>query len=205
MNARLYRQNFSDILRYGFCTSDNRISIQQAIGDFPTTMSSVAGGLFSTLQLPTLTGALGWNTSQLYSTGVLSVIPTVHGDFNRDGQVTAADIPAMLTALTDLNSYTSTNSLSPTQLASIGDFDNSGTVTNRDIQGLLDLVASLGGGSVAAVPEPASLVLLSVGVLMAACRCKQRQRRSLPSVALHAPALTFYLHVASDSIALGCS
>ena len=117
-------------------------------------------GKFAAVQLPSLTAPLGFDASQLYTTGVLSVTATIRGDFNRDGQVTAADIPAMLSALTDLNSYTSTNSLSPTQLASIGDFDNSGTVTNRDIQGLLDLVASLGGGSVAAVPEPATLVLL---------------------------------------------
>ena len=65
-----------------------------------------------------------------------------------------------VTALSDLNSYASTNSLSPTQLAAIGDFDNSGTVTNRDIQGLLDFVASQCGSSVAAVLEPATLRLL---------------------------------------------
>ncbi len=92
------------------------------------------------------------------------------GDFNLDHQVTAADIPSMLSALTDLNAYTSTNSLNPTQLAAIGDFDSSGTVTNRDIQGLLDLVASSGGGSVAAVPEPESLLLFSFGALVLAMR-----------------------------------
>jgi fibronectin-binding autotransporter adhesin len=122
-------------------------------------------GTFSALQLPNLNnGPLGWDTSQLYTTGVLSVTATLRGDFNRDGHVTAADIPAMLTALTDLNAYASNNSLSPTQLASIGDFDNSGAVTNRDIQGLLDLVASLGGGAVTAVPEPASILLLALAL-----------------------------------------
>ena len=131
-------------------------------------------GTFASLQLPSLTAPLGWNTSQLYTTGTLSVTATLRGDWNRDGQVTAADIPAMLTALTDLNSYASTNSLSPTQLAAIGDFDNSGTVTNRDIQGLLDLVASLGGGSVAAVPEPRSIVLLGLGALAIAFRRRSR-------------------------------
>jgi hypothetical protein len=95
-----------------------------------------------------------------------NVVPTtLHGDFNRDDQVTSADIPAMLIALTDLSVYALTNSLSPAQLAAIGDFDNSGSVTNRDIQGLLDLVASQGGsGTAAAVPEPTTLMLLFLAV-----------------------------------------
>jgi hypothetical protein len=42
--------------------------------------------------LPTLPG-LSWNTSQLYTTGVLSVAaaPGLPGDFNNDGIVNAAD------------------------------------------------------------------------------------------------------------------
>ncbi len=122
-------------------------------------------GQFSSVQLPNLGGALGWNTSQLYTSGQLSVVNVnfLQGDWNRDGQVTEADILSMLSALTDLSSYESTNSLSPTQLAAIGDFDGSGTVTNRDLQGLLDLVASQSGaGSVAAVPEPNALILLAL-------------------------------------------
>ncbi len=91
-------------------------------------------------------------------------LPLVAGDFNRDGVLSAADIQAMLVALTDLNAYASAKSLSPTQLAAIGDFDSSGTVTNRDIQGLLDLVASQGGGSAESVPEPADMTLLLIGV-----------------------------------------
>lgn len=123
-------------------------------------------GRFESLALPGLTAPLDWDASQLYTTGVLSVTATLRGDFNRDGQVTAADIPAMLSALTDLSAYASAKSLSPTQLAAIGDFDTSGTVTNRDIQGLLDLVASTGGGSVTAVPEPSALLLLAAGGLL---------------------------------------
>ena len=80
----------------------------------------------------------------------------------------------MLAALSDLQTYASNNSLSPTQLAAIGDFDNSGTVTNRDLQGLLDLVVGLGGGSVAAVPEPSSMVLLGFGALAIAFRRRSR-------------------------------
>jgi T5SS/PEP-CTERM-associated repeat protein len=49
-------------------------------------------GTFATLSLPTLAGPLAWNTSQLYTTGVLSVVGAVlAGDYNEDGIVDAAD------------------------------------------------------------------------------------------------------------------
>jgi T5SS/PEP-CTERM-associated repeat protein len=48
-------------------------------------------GSFATLQLPTLTGRT-WNTSQLYTTGVLSVDAVgIPGDYNQNGTVDAAD------------------------------------------------------------------------------------------------------------------
>jgi hypothetical protein len=48
-------------------------------------------GTFSSLNLPTLAG-LTWNTSQLYTTGVLSLDAAgVPGDYNNDGTVDAAD------------------------------------------------------------------------------------------------------------------
>jgi hypothetical protein len=116
------------------------------------------------------------NGSILLDNVAVALFSVQRGDFNRDGQVTTADIPAMLTALTDLNTYASDNSLSPTQLAVVGDFDNSGTVTNSDIQGLLDLVASVSGGSPTAVPEPASLFLiLSGAVAISVRRFKHRK------------------------------
>jgi T5SS/PEP-CTERM-associated repeat protein len=49
-------------------------------------------GTFSTLNLPTLPGTLVWNTSQLYTSGVLSVaVPGLSGDYNQNGIVDAAD------------------------------------------------------------------------------------------------------------------
>ena len=45
-------------------------------------------GTFSTLSLPTLGGTLGWNTSQLYTSGVLSI---ASADYNQDNSVDAAD------------------------------------------------------------------------------------------------------------------
>jgi T5SS/PEP-CTERM-associated repeat protein len=51
-------------------------------------------GTFSSLSLPALSG-LTWNTSQLYTTGVLSIAsPGLPGDFNQDGAVDTADFVA---------------------------------------------------------------------------------------------------------------
>jgi hypothetical protein len=46
----------------------------------------------------------------------------------------------------------------------IADVNQSGTVTNADIQATLNLLA--GGGSLAAVPEPSSLVLCGMGAAL---------------------------------------
>jgi hypothetical protein len=52
-------------------------------------------GTFDTLQLPALPGSLSWDTSRLYTTGVLAVVaPVLLGDFNNDGTVDAADYVA---------------------------------------------------------------------------------------------------------------
>jgi T5SS/PEP-CTERM-associated repeat protein len=49
-------------------------------------------GAFSAIQLPNPDGTLTWDTSQLYTTGVISVTSTASpDDFNADGQVDAAD------------------------------------------------------------------------------------------------------------------
>ena len=48
-------------------------------------------GTFSTLYLQPLDAGLVWNTSQLYTDGVLSVAAAVPGDYNSDNTVDAAD------------------------------------------------------------------------------------------------------------------
>ena len=45
-----------------------------------------------TLNLPTLGGSLSWNTSQLFTTGVISISGGgLPGDYNHDGHINAAD------------------------------------------------------------------------------------------------------------------
>jgi fibronectin-binding autotransporter adhesin len=88
---------------------------------------------------------------------------TVLGDFNRDGLVTAADIPAMLRAFTDLGFYQTNYFLTSQDVKNIADLNFDGVVNNSDLQPELDYIASLGLGSVAPVPEPASFALLALG------------------------------------------
>src|ERR1700733_12957714 len=59
-------------------------------------------GHFSSVGLPALSAGLAWNSTQLYTTGVLAVVSTnfLPGDFNRDGHVDAADILPAMKALT---------------------------------------------------------------------------------------------------------
>ncbi|QDV73881.1 Glycosyl hydrolase catalytic core [Planctomycetes bacterium K2D] len=50
-----------------------------------------SAGQFAELDLPVLGGSLGWDTSQLYTNGVLGVVTLLPGDYNDDGVVDAAD------------------------------------------------------------------------------------------------------------------
>jgi hypothetical protein len=105
-----------------------------------------------------LTGAM----AQQLTLMLLGSVAYLRGDFNLDGQLTAADIPAMLAALTDLNAYQSQWNLSDNDLLAIGDLNQSGAISNADVQPELDLIS--GSSSLAAVPEPASWLLLLFGV-----------------------------------------
>jgi hypothetical protein len=96
-------------------------------------------------------------------TGMLTVVAP--GDFNRDSHVTTGDILAMETALADLNSYKAMNNLDNSALLAIGDLSGDHLVNNADLQSLLTLLKS-GGGSIAAVPEPATWNLAVVSTLI---------------------------------------
>ncbi len=111
------------------------------------------------------TNGLGSSVTSTITNGTLTVV--TRGDFNRDNQLTSADIPAMLSALTDLAAYQTSYNLPLAGLVAIGDLTGDGKVTNSDIQPLLDLVIA-GGGSINAVPEPAGWLLAAAAILFVA-------------------------------------
>ncbi len=139
---------------------------------------------FQQLETDTITGVSG-NTSSLIRFGtdglafrtsdnqvIIShsgiVPPTVLGDLNRDGQLTAADVPAMISALTNLNAYKTAHNMSDIQLRAVGDVNGdfnpatlTGGVNNPDLQALLNL---LKGSTMTSVPEPAAIWTISIAL-----------------------------------------
>jgi hypothetical protein len=118
-------------------------------------------GTFATLSLPTLAGGLTWNTSLLYSTGVISVAAAgIPGDYNSNGTVDAGDY--VLWRKYNNTSTTLPNDATPGTNASdytvwrahFGQPPGSGSGTSAN----------------AAVPEPATLVMLMFAVAVQGLR-----------------------------------
>ncbi len=112
-------------------------------------------GTFSTITLPALAGGRRWDVSQLYTTGVLSVLPAFDADFDEDGDVDGAD-------LADWKSGFATNG---TATHMQGDADGDQDADGHDF---LTWQRRLGSrpaatASVAAVPEPSSSFAFLMG------------------------------------------
>jgi T5SS/PEP-CTERM-associated repeat protein len=111
-------------------------------------------GVFSAIQFPTADGTLIWDTSQLYTTGVLSVTGTGSpDDFNGNGIVDAADYTVWRDGLGSIYNQADYE----VWQAHFGEMIGSGA----------------GAGTNATVSEPATLVLL---IFTAASWCLKRGR-----------------------------
>jgi hypothetical protein len=116
-------------------------------------------GQFEAINLPLLTG-LAWDASQLYTTGVLSLVAAASADFNGDYVINAGDL-AEWKGDFGVNGHSDAD----------GDGDSDGAdflVWQRQLSGGLAVFASS-----AAVPEPTAPTLLCAGLLM------MRSRRRL--------------------------
>jgi Dockerin type I domain len=140
-------------------------------------------GTFSSVDLPTSGGRFVWDTSQLYTTGTISVVATyLAGDINRDGQVTVADIAALMTAMADLIAYQAAHPdvSDPQHLLQVADVNGDGNIDNADLQALITLIANhaAGGGELTAVREPATITLGVIGLgILAMCRLRSPAAR----------------------------
>ena len=96
------------------------------------------------------------------------------GDFNQDGSVNAADIPAAEAALANLSGYMATYKMNSEDMNLIGDLNGDNKVTNADLQALLNYIKN-GNGSSGAVPEPTTIGLLAMGGVLLVARRRFRR------------------------------
>lgn len=121
-------------------------------------------GTFSAIDLPLLGGGLTWDTSQLLTTGVISV-GGVAGDYNHNGTVDAADYTLWR------------DTLGQSGIGLAADGNGNGVVDGADYDiWRMHYGQSASGGSAAgpsaAVPEPSSWWMLLAGILTL---CSRRQ------------------------------
>jgi hypothetical protein len=139
-----------------------------------TALSNVVadGGTF--ISKSSLLNDLTYASDHLPVVADYTVPVVLPGDFNQDGHVDAADIPALELALTDLSAYELNYGVTYTELMKLCEIpgDSADSLNNSDLQALLSLLQS-GGGSTS-VPEPASFILLAFGELFVLCsrRCR---------------------------------
>ncbi|HEY2761367.1 MAG TPA: autotransporter-associated beta strand repeat-containing protein [Pirellulales bacterium] len=112
------------------------------------------------------TGSGMLDATQLATGEIVPGRTFVAGDFNRDRQLSPADLQSMLVALSDTSTYEMTNNLTNADLLALGDFNHDGQLNNLDLQGMISALANalsgIGNGSASAVPEPTALVLLAI-------------------------------------------
>lgn len=144
--------NLGGMLLAGGTLDVNLLSYSPQAGDSFDLLDFTSSAGSFTLDLPTLTSGLEWDTTALMSTGTLSVIASFveNADFDSDGDVDGTDFLIWQRGFGN-----------PGSLAT-GDANNDGTVNGDDLAiwqnqyGVGNMVAAQ-----QAVPEPSGLVLLT--------------------------------------------
>jgi T5SS/PEP-CTERM-associated repeat protein len=138
---------------------DKVTSFEPSAGDaFDILDWGTLSGTFSTIQLPMLAAGLVWDTSRLYTTGVLRVIGNLPGDYNRNSVVDAADYIVWRNSLSQSGSGLAADGNGNNQIDT-GDYD----VWRTHFGQIVGSGAGSDNFTNSAVPEPASIVLLLLG------------------------------------------
>ena len=130
-------------------------------------------GTFDTVNLPTLSGSLSWDTSNLYVTGELSVSSAqIPGDADEDGDVDKDDLQRLA-----LNWGATTFNPTYSSWWQMGDFDGDEVVGPKDAS---ILAGNFGypGSEATGVPEPGALAMLLMGVASLLARARGRRHLS---------------------------
>ena len=127
-------------------------------------------GAFSSINLPTLSG-LVWNTSQLYTTGELSVGPAFEADFDEDGDVDAGDLTNWKTGFGTSGSATHMQ----------GDANSDADVDGGDFLAWQRQFGQAPGATSAAagVPEPSTVLPSVLGATILGHIANRLRRESL--------------------------
>lgn len=131
-------------------------------------------GEFDTLNLPSLDPGLFWDVDYQPTSFSLEVVDFFLGDLNGDGFVNESDISPFILALTDRDTFLTNFPLVNVEMA--GDVNESGSFDLGDFGAFKTLLSSLSASSsTASVPEPGSLLLLTLGMVLAVNRRRGRQ------------------------------
>jgi T5SS/PEP-CTERM-associated repeat protein len=121
-------------------------------------------GNFDFHSLPALDASLEWDTSLLNSDGVLKIvaasIDVLAGDYNNDGSVDAADYTVWRNAMGGIGSLEN-------ETASIGTVDGD---DYTEWKANFGNIGNVGGGGIASVPEPSTIVLMVLVIAAAGVR-----------------------------------
>ena len=118
-------------------------------------------GSFANLTLPSLSGDLAWDTTQLLTTGVIEVISSqVPGDFDGDGHV----------GLSDLNILGSNFGTLGGATVATGDANGDGDVTLADLN---SLGSNWNPPPVSTIPEPSTGMIMLLGASLFGLRLKR--------------------------------